>query len=250
MKLFEWSDHRAERSNKNNQTLLVRQMITEFLKILFSSTRYGISFYDRTLNVDMSPKNFNHLIFNSLINIQRPVANDKDKKTARAITAKTNELIDELVLKSLRVCPDLIQRFLKVKQKQEGDHLIPFCGSLFEQQLAVIKKMRKNLCGPTSFLRSLAFSGMSLEGLKTFLCDLITHTSMPLCISFQKVLTAIFNSKSTPAEKITRYNDLLRLLIASLRCIKEWQECLKFFQVHRVNLDFSDTTSVKVSHKD
>jgi hypothetical protein len=225
-------------------------MIGEFLKILFSSTKYGISFYDRTLNVDLSPKNFNHLIFNSLINIQRPLASDKDTKSARAITAKTNELIDELVLKSLKVCPDLIQRFLKVKQKQEADpnqdRLIAFCASLFEQQLSVIKKMRKNLCGPTSFLRSLAISS-NLESLKTFLCDLIGHTSLPLCISFQKALTNIFNSKTTTEEKINRYNELLKLLIASLKCVKEWQECLKFFQAHRAHLEFSDSTSVKVN---
>ena len=104
IKLFEWTDHRATKTNGDDQTMVVRQMIGEFLKILFSSTKHGISFYDRTLNIDLSAKNYNHLIFNSLINIQRLAASDKDKKTVKQLKFKTNEIIDELILKSLKVC--------------------------------------------------------------------------------------------------------------------------------------------------
>jgi len=132
IKLFEWTDTSVKTSEKSNdtleetssesQTLLVRKMITEFLKILFCSTRYGINFYDRTLNIDQSTKNFNHLIFSVIINIQRPAFQAINKKNAsnrlNDISMKTNEMIDELLLKTLKVCPDLIQRFLKVKHKK------------------------------------------------------------------------------------------------------------------------------------
>jgi hypothetical protein len=131
IKLFEWTDTSVKTSEKSNdseetssesQTLLVRKMITEFLKILFCSTRYGINFYDRTLNIDQSTKNFNHLIFSVIINIQRPAFQAINKKNAsnrlNDISIKTNEMIDELLLKTLKVCPDLIQRFLKVKHKK------------------------------------------------------------------------------------------------------------------------------------
>ena len=105
--------------------------------------------------------------------------------------------------------------------------------------------MRKNLCGPTSFLRSLAISS-STEDLKSFLCDLILHTSLPLCVSFQKILTQIFNSKMSAKEKIDRYNESLKLLIASLRCVKEWQECLLLVHSNKAVFDNSDPSSIKV----
>ncbi len=107
IKLFEWADHRYKKSSGVagvvDQTLAVRQMISEFLKVLFSSTKHGISFYDRTLNVDLSNKNFNHLIFNALISVTRPVVNESDKKQTRVLKEKTCEIIDDLVLKSLKV---------------------------------------------------------------------------------------------------------------------------------------------------
>ena len=133
IKLFEWTDTSVkaiEKSNelepdeasKESQTLVVRKMVTEFLKILFCSTRYGINFYDRTLNIDQSTKNFNHLIFSVIINIQRPTLQVVSKKNASSLVndlaMKTNDMIDELLLKTLKVCPDLIQRFLKVKHKK------------------------------------------------------------------------------------------------------------------------------------
>ncbi len=258
IKLFEWTDHRYTKSANVagvvDQTLAVRQMIAEFLKVLFSSTKHGISFYDRSLNVDLSNKNFNHLIFNALINVARPVVDkDNDKKQQRALKEKTGQLIDELVLKSLKVCPDLIQRYLKVKLKQETDQsldqswFLEFSGRLFTQQLSVIKKMRRNLTGPSSYLRSLATTFKSGDELKTFLCDLIVHTSMPLCVSFQKILTQIFASKMGVREKVERYNQSLELLIASLRCVKEWQECLRGFLQERMGADASDQVAVKVN---
>jgi hypothetical protein len=105
-----------DETQKNELALNVRQMTNEFLKILFCSTRYGINFYDRTLNIDQSPKNFNHLIFNTILNIHR--FSLINKKTYD-LNAKTNEMNDDLLLKVFKICPDLIQRFLKVKYKQE-----------------------------------------------------------------------------------------------------------------------------------
>ena len=117
VKLFEWRDHRTKKMNEagkgaaDDQTLVVREMAAEFLKVLFCSTKHGISFYDRTLNIDQSLKNYNHLIFNALINVQKPVNQDNDKKQMKEFNAKTNEMIDELLLKSLKV---LINNFLKI----------------------------------------------------------------------------------------------------------------------------------------
>jgi hypothetical protein len=105
-----------DEAQKSELAVNVRQMTNEFLKILFCSTRYGINFYDRTLNIDQSPKNFNHLIFNTILNIHRfSLINKKSFD----LNSKTNEMIDDLLLKVFKICPDLIQRFLKVKYKQE-----------------------------------------------------------------------------------------------------------------------------------
>lgn len=131
--------------------MTVREIINEFLKTLFCSTRYGINFYDKTFSLDMSSeRNCNHLIFTTLINLPRFSV----KTSNESIEAKTNELIDELILKTLKVCPDLIQRFFKVKQKQEsnkkdGDQfwLIRFCIKLFDQQQTIIHSMAKNPAG-------------------------------------------------------------------------------------------------------
>ncbi len=160
IKLYEWID----KSTKNNQTLIVHQMINEFLKVLFCSTRYGINFYDRSLNIDQSDKNYNHLIFNALIAINRHT-NDKE----------TNEMIDDLLLRTLKVCPDLIQRFLKVKQKQESlEWFIHFSTRLFEQQLICIKMMKQSSqISNTSYLRSIAT--VSSDETSSFLCNLIFY---------------------------------------------------------------------------
>ena len=163
------------------------------------------------------------------------------------------------------MCPDLIQRFLKVKFKQRPETIkdlgldqsndqsqewfLKFCTRLFTQQLSVLKKMRKSLCGPTSFLRSLNTAFTSVDELKSFLCDLIVHTSLPLSVSFQKLLTQIFNSKLGVREKIERYNQSLELLIVSLKCVREWQECLQSYLSDKNNMDLSDSVVVKVSVK-
>ena len=227
-KLYEWRDkskHTVARASSptNNQTTTVHQMINEFLKVLFCSTRFGINFYDKTLNVDQSAKNFNHLIFNALIAIQR-----------QPNETKTNEMIDDLLLRTLKVCPDLIQRFLKVKVKQESasddEWFIRFTTRLFEQQLASIRSMKKCQISNTSYLRSLAVGS---DDAATFLCDLIVNTSLPLCLPMQKNLSHIFVSKQAAVEMISSYNRSLALLISSLRCVKEWKECLRYFELNQ-----------------
>jgi len=225
IKLYEWID----KSTKNNQTLIVHQMINEFLKVLFCSTRYGINFYDRSLNIDQSDKNYNHLIFNALIAINRHT-NDKE----------TNEMIDDLLLRTLKVCPDLIQRFLKVKQKQESlEWFIHFSTRLFEQQLICIKMMKQSSqISNTSYLRSIAT--VSSDETSSFLCNLIIATSMPLCLSFQKSLT----TATTTTSNITNYNQTLSLLIASLKCIKEWKECLRYYELNQKQFKLNSTDLV------
>lgn len=281
IKLYEWrhiksgdqgeeDEEPLSEEEKLEQALQVRQMINEFLKVLFCSTRFGINFHDRTLNVDQSSKNQNHLIFNTILNINR--FGLMNKKTFE-LNSKTNEMIDDLLLRVFKVCPDLIQRFLKIKYKQEqnktntrfvilyniifsiqltrmnfstekessGDSgstwFLQFATNLFEQQYQMIKGMSKNIASNTSFLRSFASvdlqSSLKLsisnqnEEIKSFLCNLIVHTSIPLCFSFQKLFVT-FNSKD-PATQI-RYDHSLRLLIASLKCLKEWKSCLKRIQ--------------------
>lgn len=207
-------------------------MITEFLKVLFCSTKFGINFYDKTLNIDQSTKNQNHLIFNALLSIQRPSAPQQNE-----IDSKTNELIDDLLLRTFKVCPDLVQRFLKVKQKQEAtdDWLVKFSTRLFENQLLVIKSMKKSQISSTSFLRSMAASGDDPAG---FLCDLIISTSLPLCVSYQKV----FNNTNQFG---THYNEYLLLLSASLRCLREWKECLKYYE--STQLELTDLSHHKIN---
>ena len=235
IKIFEWKNNDQE-----DQTLIVREVIGEFLKILFCSTRYGISFYDKTLNIgeSQSNKNYNHLIFNALINIPRyqQAAGVKTKITQKQLdlNEKTNTIIDQLVLRTLKVCPDLIQRYLKVRQKQEqnlnsnspnnnDENFIKFCIQLFDQQHVCIRNMRKNYISTTSFMRSLV--NETTSDLKSFLCQLIIHTSLPLCFLFQKLFQQ--NSSSTPA----RLEKLLKLVTSCLNCLKEWKECLKMYKL-------------------
>jgi hypothetical protein len=232
VKLYEWRDKLKNTSNSNNDSqIAVHQMITEFLKVLFCSTRFGINFYDKTLNVDQSAKNFNHLIFSAMIAIQR-----------QPNESRTNEMIDDLFLRTLKVCPDLIQRFLKVKVKQESssgeEWFIRFTTRLFEQQLASIRSMKKCQISNTSYLRSLAVGS---DDPATFLCDLIINTSLPLCLHIQKNLSQIFVSKQASAEMINSYNQSLALLISSLRCVKEWKECLRYFELNQTQFKTNST---------
>lgn len=207
IKLYEWSEANIE----DAEILKVREMINEFLKILFCSTRYGINFYDKTMSVDSGAKNLNHVIFNSLISIQR------NSTTNKNLASETNNLIDELFLKTFKVCPDLIQRFLKVKLKQAGQDqdlwLFKFMCRLFDQQSQSIKNMLKNCSGTTCYLRSL--SGSETED---YLCELIVNTSIPLCFSFQKLLAQELDP--------VKLDLVLKLLISSLNCVSEWKTCL------------------------
>ena len=295
IKLFEWRDSLANKlerpashsryfdspvsGDEEDKTLYVREMVAEFLKVLFSSTRHGISFYDRTLNLDQSGKNQNHLIFNALISLQRPITFTSEYADVTAepqpamnpkmaklneINTRTNKFIDELFLKTLRVCPDLTQRFLKVRCKQEANNnkdknqdgwFIRFCVQLYESQLAVIRSMRKSPSGPASYLRCLARSDLNFfsasssaaaardeddkDGLRWFVSELIVQTSMPICVSYPKLLTQ-------PVDTLTgqmRYNDMLKLLTTSLKCLYEWKQVL-----NRITVDLRSSTSTHQSN--
>jgi hypothetical protein len=111
----------------------------------------------------------------------------------------------------------------------------------------MIKKMRKDLCGPASFLRSLSASpSNNIEELKTFLCDIIIHTSLPLCISFQKMLT---QTSTNTSSNINRYNQSLNLLVASLKCIYEWKECIKQFNNNKDQMKENEAANDLVMNK-
>lgn len=136
-------------NEEDDNTMTVREIINEFLKTLFCSTRHGINFYDKSLNLDMSSeRTINHLIFTTLINLPRFGSSSRVDK-------RTNEMIEELILKTFRVCPDLIQRFLKVKHKQasnkKGDNdeiwLLKFSLKLLEQQQSIVRAIAKNPTG-------------------------------------------------------------------------------------------------------
>ena len=183
----------------------------------------------------MSAKNQNHLIFNALITIHRP------GQSSDELGAKTNELIDQLTLKTLKVCPDLIQRFLKVKQKQESntnevdnEWLIEFSQKIFDHQLISVQSMRVNIAGPSSFLRSL---NAPMDDPKSFLVSLIIGTSLPLCFSFPKLLS----TTKTAAPNTLNYTKILQLLISCLKCIKEWKECVDLALKEVDHTDLSKT---------
>lgn len=236
----------TEEDSEDN-TMIVREMVNEFLKILFCSTKYGINFYDKTLNLDMSARNYNHLIFNTLISLPR--FGLKNPKTC-VINRKTNELIDELTLRTLKVCPDLIQRFLKVKQKQEANKtqtgenwFIQFCTQLFDQQQMVIRSMAKNPTGTSSYLRSVSQNETNSSNLADLLISIVIHMSIPLCISFQKLLSPLNQTTEVDTQK---QDSLLRLLIACLKCLKEWKQCLEEIS----QFDFKQLISEDLSKKD
>ena len=169
-----------------------------------------------------------------------------------AVWQATNELLDELCVRSLRVCPDLLQRFLKVRSKQAaaGGQTAAFyslCVRLFEQQLAMIRAMRHNCAANTSFLRSLALDTQQQQQQQqqhtkqrddeksrkrtAFLVDLVVHTSLPLCVSFQKLLTATNQPQQQQQQELVR-----QLLVTCLKCLNEWMVCVR-------ELSSSDTTA-------
>jgi hypothetical protein len=254
----------------NIEACVVHEMIYEFLKVLFTSTKYGISFYDKTLNISTdsytdqsylvnltatttasttanktaisqqqqkNSKGSNHLIFNALIGIQH-VDNS-------SMPQKTRDMIDDLLLRSFKVCPDLIQRFLKVKYKQtvttstlsstnepnESEKwFFNFTHRLFEQQRSLIRN--------GTFLR--CFDTIKDEKMDEKQCQfvvaLVVCSSIPLCLSFQKLIQP--NSQKTGS---VNRNLVLKLLISSLKCLKEWKDCFdSFFQCD----DLQSTSSI------
>lgn len=183
-----FSDHTLNKISKlfdyeDEETVVqqVQQMVIQFFKVLFTSTKYGISFYDKSMGLK-SDKNLNHLIFNQLIaldfNKLYPIQN-----------------VPELIMTTLKVCPDLTQRFIKVKLKQLGTEntlFMNFLKDFFQQQSNHVKSFQR-------FLQS--------NEDENFLVELIISTSIPLGVNFQKDLTS---------EKVD-------LLTACLICVKEWK---------------------------
>jgi hypothetical protein len=121
--------------------------------------------------------------------------------------------------------------------------------------------MSKNYSSTSSFLRAIAIADLSLlpassstsatdyssktdrnlDNLKNFVCDLIVQTSFPLCLPFQKLLT---HSASTKGES-DKLNKSLKLVIESLKCVKEWKQCLKSFLI-----EFRERLGDESAHSD
>ena len=100
--------------------------------------------------------------------------------------------------------------------------------------------MTKNMASNNSFLKS-SFASVDLQStlgipvsglseLKTFLCEMVIHTSMPLCLSFQKLLTFNNSQDKEQAQTFLKYTQTLKLLIACLKCVQEWKVCLRQVQ--------------------
>ncbi|CAF0751073.1 unnamed protein product [Brachionus calyciflorus] len=154
-------------------------IVIQFLKCLFTSTKYGISFYDKTMGLK-TDKNLNHLIFNQLIDIN---------------FCKIYKTSPQLFTGTLKICPDLTQKFIKVKLKQLGNNLDLFYDFLivyFNEQAKNIRSYERFLVGNED---------------ENFLLDLILASSLPLGVNFQKDLTL----------------KKLDLLNSSLNCIKQWK---------------------------
>ena len=88
----------------------------------------------------------------------------------------------------------------------------------------------------------------SLEDVTTFLCELIIQTSFPLCLPFQKLLSIANSSSANPIEN-DRFAKSLKLIITSLKCVKEWKQCLTGF-VSEQKQENSQTLSDEVLQSD
>jgi hypothetical protein len=221
VKLYNWKGDETDDS--------LYEMLTEFLKVLFASTQYGISFYDRTLGIQLastqlavaqtgpniSTKNLNHLIFNAIISIQ--------------VIAKPAQLkaFNSCLLSVFKVCPDLIQRFFKYKykqlQQQQQQHseenasnllginwLIDFSIMMFDQQ--------RNLIEKSYFLKR--YLNETLYSSVDYVCELIIQTSIPISIPLIRLL-----GNKTTATMSQRFI-YINLLVKSLNCLNQWKLCL------------------------
>lgn len=238
----EEDDRRDEEDESQNliKEATLYEMLTEFLKLLFCSTQYGINFYDRTLAIDLnnaannniSNKNLNHLLFNSLISVQSFFKNEQIK------------LYDDLLLRTFKVCPDLIQRYFKYKYKQiinqqqqqqhhnESDNanitnsdnkltlnwLLDLMIKLFEQQKGLISKGyfldRYYNANDLSLIKSNE-SASNYQQLIDHLCELIIQTSVPVTIPIARLLQQ---------QQQQQLNfKCIQLLINSLNCLNEWK---------------------------
>jgi len=235
MKLYNW---KSESESVEEESFY--EMITEFLKVLFCSTQYGISFYDRTLgiqltaisnNVNISTKNLNHLIFNSIVSIQ-------------TISKKSQlDAFNNILLNTFKVCPDLMQRFFKYKNKQLQQQslsedsneksglltlnwLVDFSILLFEQQ--------KHLISKNYFLKRYLSSNESTS--VDYICELIIQTSIPISIPLIRMMTSK-NSVNT-----SQRFKCVNLLIKCLLCLKEWKKCLN--SSHEIKFIEKNTSTI------
>jgi hypothetical protein len=178
----------------------MQDVLTEFLKFLFTSTKYGINFYDRTLGLyntteanqssDGVKANQmkNYLIFNSIISIK-----------------PEGEKMNDFLLSVFKVCPDLIQSYFKYKLNRNENitHYIGLACSVLDQQKALIRK---------KFNANLATSAG--------LIDLVIYTSFVSAIKVKNLIG--FNRELC-----------LKLLMKSFDCLVEW----KFVLGQRLNND-------------
>ena len=226
MKLYNWKNEEIDPDSPAAAEDCFYEMLTAFLKVLFSTTQFGISFYDRTLgiqlltttavaNVNISAKNLNHLIFNSIVSVQ-------------TISKKCQlDAFNKMLLNVFKVCPDLMQRFFKYKNKQLQQQslsedsneksglltlnwLVDFSIELFDQQKVLISKnkfLNKNLTEST-------YTNVD------YICELIIQTSIPISIP----LIRMMSSKTT--NSINQRFKCINLLIKCLLCLNEWKKCL------------------------
>lgn len=199
MRLYEWQEEENE-----DRKQIVYEMINEFLKILFCSTHFGISFHDKSFLIDGNGKNYNHLIYNSIISVK--------------INTLNETLVNDLLLRVFKVCPDLIQRFLKFKLKnqEQTTWLINFAIKLFDYQKSLIRNPSSNL---TSILNTTHIHNVEM------LSNYIINTSFIINLPFNRIYS----------------NDNLReslidLLVLNLSCLNEWKNRLKNTSIDTYNI--------------
>ncbi|CAH2219289.1 Hypothetical predicted protein [Pelobates cultripes] len=174
--------------------IMVRQLVHSFLMELCCSLKQGINFYDRSLGTAGGPQN--RVLLGFLVSLK---------------TAPEDDLIAELVVNILKVCPDLLSRYFK-----ETQHLyIPRLKSVWLDNIKLLKKIYEEL--PAI---SVAFRTAEFVPFPRLMNMVMVTTMAPVC---NKVF---FTQGLNLPNKIVRYTTLSLLCSIMKRAEQNINHCL------------------------
>ncbi|KAM9390262.1 nucleolar pre-ribosomal-associated protein 1 [Phaethornis superciliosus] len=188
-------DSKANRGSEEEGKMMVRELVHDFLMDLCCSLKHGITFYDPSLGT--SGKGGNVVLLRFLLGLK---------------TATEDEMVADLVVNILKVCPDLLNRYFKETQYS----FVPRLKSAWMDNMKLLKKIYEAQPEISNSFRTSEFIPLPR------LLSMVMVTTVP-AVCNRIMFTQGLNLPST----VVKHSILSLVSMVLKRALKNIEYCLK-----------------------